>query len=351
MNPKLTQNLSVMIVANGGRKVGWGHIMRCCSIGDAIKSLGGHAVFAVMNRESASLVSALGFDCRILENSSFSSELDVALFAQAALETKARIILVDSYDVSPCFFHKLSNYSFAVGYMDDLYFEREGRLEVPARLDVDLVINYGFSFNDANYSCVYADSRTRCLIGPSYAPIRSHFSHLQSVTSPRVDSILLTSGSTNPNHALERMLSACEKADLDAELNIVIGENAFVDIPRESTSRIVVHESVNDLSELMIRSDIVVSSAGSTLYELACLGIPTIALPVAQNQLCNSRGFLDRDLGLASSKLNWDSADVQSFLVRLAADYNARKLFSARMRETVDGKGSERIARQLLEIV
>lgn len=350
MDTGTEQQKAVMIFANGGKQVGWGHIMRCCSIGKAATELGAKVVFAVLNHESASLVSSFGFDFRLMHDSPSDPEPFAQQVINSMSEACAQVLLVDSYGVTDSLFRTLSSFPIKVAYIDDLYLEEQGRLRVPEALDVDLVVNYGFAFEDADYKLAYGDTRTQCLVGPLYAPVRQSFSDLHYSVDAEVNSVLVTSGSTNPNQALEQMIRACDGIDETIEINVVVGRNVTLDVQPCSSRHIVLHRNISDLSELMLRSDVTLSSAGSTLYELACVGVPTIALPVVDNQMENARGFNERELGLVITDDRWESDQVHELLLELIEDYPKRLECSCRMREVVDGKGALRIANALLAI-
>lgn len=342
------QHSAVMFLANGGKGVGWGHIMRCCSIARSIEELGAEVLFVVMNSESASLVASLGFDSWLLDASSALEDEAAQTVRSLALEREARSILVDTYAVTDSFFHALHASNIEVGYVDDLYLEGVGGLETPKPFEADLIVNYGFMFEDSDYEALYSDRLTRCLIGPAYAPVRRSFVGLSRSIEPKVKRILVTSGSTNPNRAVERMLSACGYVSPDIEVHVVVGKNARIDFSGIDAERLHLHEGVSDLSALMMQTDVAVTSASSTLYELACVGVPTIALPVVENQLFNAKGFIKRKLGFAIPELDWTSARLSEMIEAMICEYDARQEFSERMQLAVDGRGSERIARQLL---
>ena len=67
----------------------------------------------------------------------------------------------------------------------------------------------------------------------------------------------------------------------------------------------LVHVSRNsdDLAPLMREADLVVSAAGITLYELCAVGVPTVAVPIVDNQLANALGFAKRGCGAAITHL------------------------------------------------
>lgn len=339
---------SVMILASGGSTVGWGHVMRCSSIAEALRKKGTSVSFAAFNDEVAALVASLGFDVVSLDVSRLSSREDAKRIKEAAINRKDQVLLVDSYDVCQTFFQELHSKWYRIAYIDDLFLYKKGRLESPAAYDVDVLINYGFAACKESYSTAYSSTDTCLLIGLSYAPVRPFFSSVDYSAQREVKRVLLTSGSTNPGKALEKMILGCKNLGSDVSFDIVVGRNGSLDIDCETLKRCVVHKGVNDLSALMQQADIAVSSAGSTLYELACIGVPTIALPVVDNQLSNARGFLDHDLGYGCSHLDWDSNELSSMLHNMVDDYEIRRGFSVRMQRIVDGMGAKRIANALI---
>ena len=60
----------------------------------------------------------------------------------------------------------------------------------------------------------------------------------------------------------------------------------------------------------MFGSDLVISAAGTTLYELYTLGVPTIVVPIVENQLANAKGYEKTGIGKALIATAWDSIDV-----------------------------------------
>lgn len=339
---------SIMIIASGGKAVGWGHVMRCSSIAEVLIEQGCNVIFGALNDEVAALATLLGFESTLLGVDSLSSREEADHIKRSALQHENQVIMVDSYEVCQAFFQELQSDQYRVAYIDDLFLYNAGFLGSPKPYAVDILVNYGFGAHEDSYSSTYSSSDTDLLIGPSFAPVRPAFAFADYAVQCKANRVLLTSGSTNPNHALEKMMLACKELGGDIEINVVVGRNGSLDIDCGTLERCVVHEGVSDLSSLMKQADIVVSSAGSTLYELACVGVPTIALPVVDNQLSNARGFFRHDLGYGCSCLDWDSDELGALLRSMADDFETRKRFSARMRRIVDGMGAVRIANTLI---
>jgi spore coat polysaccharide biosynthesis predicted glycosyltransferase SpsG len=108
-------------------------------------------------------------------------------------------------------------------------------------------------------------------------------------------------------------------------------------------------DAYGTLLDLVERVDVACSGAGLTAYELACAGVPSVVVAVADNQrrvlqVCEQTGIaigLDAVDGL-------DERRLDAALVELARPERRRELAVAGPRE-VDGEGAARAASLLLE--
>ncbi|MEW1839784.1 hypothetical protein AB0392_17720 [Nonomuraea angiospora] len=100
------------------------------------------------------------------------------------------------------------------------------------------------------------------------------------------------------------------------------------------------------LPELMAGADLVVTAAGSAVWELLHLGVPTALTWVADNQLIGYEELVGR--GVAAGLGRAADAAAVGVLARLLADPAAREEHGRRGRGLVDGKGRERVADALL---
>jgi spore coat polysaccharide biosynthesis predicted glycosyltransferase SpsG len=100
------------------------------------------------------------------------------------------------------------------------------------------------------------------------------------------------------------------------------------------------------LLELFATTDVAVSAAGMTFVELCCLGVPTAAVQLVDNQESGYRAALD--LGLTAGLGHADTlADrlpsVTAVLRSLLSDASLRDSLSAAASSTVDGRGVDRV--------
>ncbi|HEX4812106.1 MAG TPA: hypothetical protein VFV66_05080, partial [Nonomuraea sp.] len=103
------------------------------------------------------------------------------------------------------------------------------------------------------------------------------------------------------------------------------------------------------LPALMAGADLVVTAAGSAIWELLYLGVPTALTWVAGNQLIGYRELVDR--GVAAGLGGTPDASAVARLTRLLTDPAARENHGRKGRGLVDGKGRERVADALLTLL
>ena len=105
------------------------------------------------------------------------------------------------------------------------------------------------------------------------------------------------------------------------------------------------------MSALMLKCDIAISAAGTTLYELCACGIPTVSFSFADNQILPTETFGEKALMLNAG----DSRRCESFfeslnekLSLLIGDCKLRQEMSRSMQSVIDGNGACRVATELI---
>jgi hypothetical protein len=92
----------------------------------------------------------------------------------------------------------------------------------------------------------------------------------------------------------------------------------------------------------MTWADLVLSAAGTTVWELCCVGAPMALVTVAENQLRNYELVLEAGLAIGLGRL----ADIGA-LAALPARLGTPAIndLGGRAWKTVDGAGADRVAR------
>lgn len=343
-------NKLLVIRIDGNPQIGSGHVMRCSAIARQAMEDGSHVLFAVSDDVSRARVEQQGFNACVIEGDALAFDRkDGAELAAFARDRGATAILVDSYAVTDGFFSGLydglSGSGIRVGYMDDAYTFEYGILDHPHKWPVDVLVNYTFGFSVSDYRTLYG-AETKCLIGPQFAPIRPGFSsgkNREIFTDVR--RALVTTGSTNPNGVLERLVAALVDALPGVQLDVVVGGQAEY-VGKTGTNINLLH-NVQDMASLMCSCDMAVSAAGSTLYELCATGTPSIAVPIVENQIKNVQGFVEYGVGLGLTTLAWDDVSVAEIVCRLSDNEGLRVQLSTNASLLIDGLGAGRVAQNL----
>lgn len=131
-----------------------------------------------------------------------------------------------------------------------------------------------------------------------------------------VKNIFISFGGADPQNYTDRLLDIVKKDKYNRyNFKVVIGrakENKDKLLEYNSFSNIEVLYDIRNMPEVMSNCDIAITSRGRTGYELAILGIPTIAM--AQNKREEKHGFVSHENGFNYIGLNPSNSVIESNL-------------------------------------
>jgi UDP-2,4-diacetamido-2,4,6-trideoxy-beta-L-altropyranose hydrolase len=326
---------AVLFQVDAGKGVGLGHLQRCMALADALARQGVESVF-IIDEQAEARVTNGGF--RVVSH----EERDAATVAGAR---NCQVIVVDSYRISSGYLAELRHRGLTVVAIDDL-------AEWP--FAAHLVVNGGTTARDLPYISSTGD--TQFLLGPEYAMLHASFwdAPVRPV-SKDVALVLLTVGGSDPRDLLPRFVSWVDESEHPFELAVVLGpfaENRARVVAAVSACRrrATIVDSPESLRPVMEGADLAVCAAGQTLYELARLGVPTVAVEAFDNQVPGLRGFVTAGAVVRAGNIADDALDneIKSAVDHLCADTRARASLSASGRQLIDGGGAVRVAGALL---
>lgn len=394
----------IFIRTDGNHQIASGHLVRCLSIALACHGLGMEVRFLVSQGESLSLLEGLleEHQCSFFQIISLKTAVfdqpqrelaEVsALLQAAALDGQLPapgtepatgsgglpVYLLDSYYVTESYLSALRPLA-RIAYLDDLQL---------FDYSVDLLINYDVIPPKALPACRAAcQNAGQLLLGARFAPLRPQFQNRTVPVRERVENILVTTGAGDPCHlclTLARRflpllrdkqpmppLPDCSgiqpaptsasglrhRQSLSCRVHMVIGKlntdrDALCDLARQLPF-LTLHENVTDMARLMQTCDLAVSAAGTTLYELCALGVPTMSFSMADNQIPSARAFDTVGAIPWAGDLRKNPREVMqslmNFMTRMSETDSLSERTSAHktMRRLIDGKGAYRIAQAL----
>lgn len=365
---EFTRNISNLFIrADGNATVGLGHVMRCLSIADEASKLGMRVSFITADNCATELIWQRGYTSYQLNTDYRDMESELPILSQI-LEKQANadtdICMVDSYRMTAPYLEAIRKFA-RVAVLDDLFL-----MDYP----VDCVINYNL-YGDLLQEKLSAKHDRKLLTGVLYAPLREQF--LQKRKEPaetlrpfgeglerKEKHILISTGGSDSLHLAKRIADALLSSDIMKDeqkpvmLDIVCGsmnpnKEELLALWQEHASCVKLHVDVKDMAELMTGCTMAITAAGSTVYELSTLGIPFVLYYFVENQKLIAE-YAAEILGVVNagdfSDEKTADACMQSILLEtkhLLTNETDRKKLSQTLFELVDGRGAERIAKEL----
>ena len=189
------------------------------------------------------------------------------------------------------------------------------------------------------------------LLGPRFALLRpdlaAHRVAPRRVGDP-VRRVVISMGGSDPGNQTERLAALVRQTAPALEIDLLVGgacQHADRLAARFSTDpQVRVHVDVPDVGALLAGADLAIGAPGVSLWERACLGVPSLCLAIAANQIevgreAERRGVV-RYLGEAERV---SDAEVGGALESLLRDRRLREALAHTGQELVDGLGAARV--------
>lgn len=206
----------------------------------------------------------------------------------------------------------------------------------------DRVINelYPSPENDAQ-----PGARGRIYFGPAYFCARDEFRFMRPKQRPeKINKVLVTFGGTDPSHLTEKVLRAIVPLCLEHEIDLSVILGVGVKRPFDAwTGHVAIQQDVRNMAEHMQSADIVFTSAGRTVFELAAVGVPGVILAQNAREMTHSlagHGFGFIKLGLGET-VSEDA--IRQCLQSLIADPDTYTRMFDNMKPGFCAKGVDRV--------
>lgn len=338
----------LLLRADASPRMGTGHVMRCLALAQAWRDAGGGTCFAVAEGAGAveGRLAPEGIAVRRIAASPGGAD-DACQLLQAAVDLGAAWLVVDGYQFGAEYQRALKEAGARLLVIDD--YGHAGHYHA------DSVLNQNLYADEGLYP--RRDAHTRLLLGPRYVLLRREFMKWRGWRRdvPEVASkVLVTLGGSDSGNVTLRTVAALQSPACEGlEAVVVVGpgnpHRAEVEAAVKEPGRVRVRVNVTDMPELMAWADFALAAAGSTCWELALMGLPSLLVVSAENQVrvassCATAGTA-RDLG-------WHQGQTADGLARslqgMAADHAFRADAARRGPELIDGRGAERVVGALL---
>jgi len=353
---------SVLVRVDASPHIGAGHFMRCVSLADGLQSHGwtttfvsqplpsvyidllvnkNHSLIVMpdsMHSESQPQASDHSYAAWIPWREQQDAEWCVRQFVDKSFDW----VVVDHYSLGFDWECAIRRIASKVMVIDDL---------VTRNHDCDLLLNQNYGQTTFSYKNRVASS-TRLLIGPHFALLRPEFANLREATlsskTKLDDPILLISlGGVDKDNFTQKVLCALAKARLPSNVLIVVvlgPDSPHIDSVRAEADKLQwktkILVNVTDMARLMTEASWAIGAAGSSTWERCCLGLPTLTLVIAENQLPSAHALAESGYTIYLDPLIPINTSIPQGIEKLISH---AKLLSIRCAELTDGRGVERV--------
>jgi len=256
-------------------------------------------------------------------------------------------LVVDHYALDHRWEAQLRKWAKRIMVIDDL---ADRMHECDLLLDQNLVKDA-----DTRYTSLVPNS-CALLTGPHYALLQSVYAQKRQHAPVRegpVRRILVSFGGSDQRNLNEKTVNAFLSLQrTDIKLDVVLGANNTKqeDLLRARVrpyKNIEIHGYLPDLSALMVRADLSVGAGGTTSWERCCLGLPSIVVTLAENQVALARELHRRGAIRWLGMDNLVTQDLLASAIKRALEESSLSEWSAICKSIVDGWGAKRVASAL----
>jgi len=317
----------ILFVVTGNNTVGLGHVYNTLLIANDILN---HKVTFLIDKKSELAFNAIkskNYPVIIQQNDDIID--DVMLI-------NPDIIINDRLDTSKEYMQQLKKQNYKVVNFEDLGIGCE---------EADVVINAIYPEKDVLPNHYF---------GHDYFVLRDEFilSELKAVKQD-VKNILITFGGVDPNNYTEKVIRTingyCSENNIKITVIAGFGYEKYDTI--NEYSNVAVKQNVSNISDYMLKADLIFTSAGRTVYEVASIGTPAIVME--QNKREMTHFFASSEFGFSNLGLGYEVEDNDLFteFIRLVDSFEIRKEMNELMLKQNLKLGRKRVRKIIQDLI
>lgn len=320
---------NLIIRADASPEIGNGHFMRTFALAQAWKRHGGNVLYitSCYNRELLKLlkdkdIGIFGIDW------AYPYSEDLRATEEVVKSNKPSIVVLDGYNFTGTYQGMVRTFTDKLVVIDD----------IGKSCFCDYVINQNL---DSESKYFNTDNGTKLFCGNKYVLLREEFLNWRKPKQVKVyaSNILVTMGGSDPFNYTQKVIN--EIRNVGGNILVVIGaDNRRHDslLAEEYGNVKLVHNA--NMPELMDWADLAITAGGSTVWELAFMGVPMVAIATIwnQNDVCEAlqRYYIGK-------QVNTNLESLSRIVVSLLENQAERETMSQNGQGLIDGRGADRI--------
>ncbi|VAW63009.1 Pseudaminic acid cytidylyltransferase [hydrothermal vent metagenome] len=352
-------------------QIGTGHVMRCLTLADELRQKGAEVQFICREFPGniISIIQSKGYAVFVLpfseknahqnpepENISHKNwlgsdweedakETYTALLAQGYVDW----LVVDHYAIEEKWEQKQREIVSKILVIDDL---------ADRKHNCDLLIDQNYYENMVERYIDLVAGGCRQLLGPEYALLRKEFREVRQNMQRYVSSIekiFIFFGGVDLTNITEKVVEAISgiKFPDNIVVDIVVGSSnphrKSIELLCNNAKNLFLHIQIENMAQMMAEADLCIGSGGTVTWERCCLGLPTIAWAVAENQQQLLKDCAKAGMLYAPDSNDFSPENIAIHIQALSQNLLLRTHIMTTGMRAIDGKGAIRVANIMLK--
>jgi UDP-2,4-diacetamido-2,4,6-trideoxy-beta-L-altropyranose hydrolase len=224
--------------------------------------------------------------------------------------------------------------------------------------DCDILLDQNLCKDEKNRYRNLVPQDCRTLIGPNYALLHPKYAKYASKltrNNNQIKKIFIFFGGSDPDNMTLLTLQALSCLELrDIDLDIVIGANnpfrSSIEYYANQRMRTKIYGELPHLAELMSEADMAIGAGGTTALERMVLGLPSLVITIAENQVPVSK--LLNEIGAIRLVGNSKNVDIETIKTVTYDEITSKGYLnlSKKSRTLCDGNGVFRVRDEIIKL-
>lgn len=352
----MNQAKTIVFQADASPAIGMGHLMRCIALAQAFIKNGVEVVFLVdaQTQKIAQSLPAFRFNQIEFDHQAVTNHaLDYFFKLMTSHHISPELFILDGYHYSQHYREQLKS-SLVQMKTDLVIIDDNGGEKAGDLIHADIIINPTcLQHEPPDYGSVAPFARV--FAGEKFRLLRQEFAEQPIIEYGNRQGIVLTMGGTDPLNYSQHCLEALQNMQLEQPVTVLIS-NGFkhkkqlikqIDCLPKNFSYL---EQADNIAKIFAETELVISAAGGTQFELYAMQTPAILLVSFDNQWRNSQAAKQQGWAeVLDCRQQIDFAQLKK-VFSLIFDTAARQTMHKKMHGG-QANGAENLAQALLLLI
>lgn len=338
--------MRVLIRADASVVIGSGHVIRCLTLADQLRGQGAEVAFlcATLPGALSDLVRARGYTCAslpvfVVGSGTIDAEETLAAAAEI-MPGKVDWLVVDHYGLDARWEDKVRGCCRRLMVIDDIANRPHS---------CELLLDQNYEDPSRYQGLVPIDCKL--LLGPAYALLRPEYAANRGSDFLRrrpLRNVFVFFGGSDPADVTGKTLKALMAPELiHLKVDVIVGGSynyhESLNMLSRERGNTTIHGPQLHLADMMLASDLAVGAGGVTNWERMTLGLPSVVITIAENQVPISSQLHHRGIIRLVGKS--DNVSVEHIRAALLDEIRSQKYLDRIVPSMAmcDGQGSGRV--------